>query len=426
MKNIVASVGLVALGASVLQMASAQAQSADNSKPWSVSATLRGFYDDNFSTLPNSFNDPNFDKETFGFEISPSAAVGWNLENTKISLSYTYAYRYYDEKPYLSTENADQSHTFTALVDHAFTERLRLSVRDSFVVGQEPDLLRAGNTYSTFQRVTGDNIRNYGNLLLNADVTRQFGIEAGYENSYYNYSDDGPGSYSATLDRIEQAPHIDARYKFTPQTTGVAGYQFGMTDYTADELLSDAPGETLTSDYRNSRAHYLYLGADHNFTPEMVGLIRAGARFTDYYNDDNADSQTTPYVRASLRYLYAPESFVEGGFSYDLSSTDIVALNGSDDVTTGADTASLFGSVTHRITPKIFANLLGQIQHSTYNNGSFDGDADLFYVVGVNLEYRFNRNFLANIGYNYDKLDSDIPDRTFDRNRVYIGVTASY
>ena len=425
MKNIVASVGLVALGASVLQMASAQAQSADNSKPWSVSATLRGFYDDNFSTLPNSFNDPNFDKETFGFEISPSAAVGWNLENTKISLSYTYAYRYYDEKPYLSTENADQSHTFTALVDHAFTERLRLSVRDSFVVGQEPDLLRAGNTYSTFQRVTGDNIRNYGNLLLNADVTRQFGIEAGYENSYYNYSDDGPGSYSATLDRIEQAPHIDARYKFTPQTTGVAGYQFGMTDYTADELLSDAPGETLTSDYRNSRAHYLYLGADHNFTPEMVGLLRAGARFTDYYNDDNADSQTTPYVRASLRYLYAPESFVEGGFTYDLTSTDIVALNGSD-VTTGADTASLFGSVTHRITPKIFANLLGQIQHSTYNNGSFDGDADLFYVLGVNLEYRFNRNFLANIGYNYDKLDSDIPDRTFDRNRVYIGVTASY
>ena len=369
MKNIVASVGLVALGASVLQMASAQAQSADNSKPWSVSATLRGFYDDNFSTLPNSFNDPNFDKETFGFEISPSAAVGWNLENTKISLSYTYAYRYYDEKPYLSTENADQSHTFTALVDHAFTERLRLSVRDSFVVGQEPDLLRAGNTYSTFQRVTGDNIRNYGNLLLNADVTRQFGIEAGYENSYYNYSDDGPGSYSATLDRIEQAPHIDARYKFTPQTTGVAGYQFGMTDYTADELLSDAPGQTMTSDYRNSRAHYLYLGADHNFTPEMVGLIRAGARFTDYYNDDNADSQTTPYVRASLRYLYAPESFVEGGFTYDLTSTDIVAQNGPDDVTTGADTASLFGSVTHRITPKIFANLLGQIQHSTYNNG---------------------------------------------------------
>jgi hypothetical protein len=425
MKNIVASVGLVALGASVFQIASAQAQSADNSKPWSVSATLRGFYDDNFSTLPDSFNDPNFDKETTGFEISPSAAVGWDFENTKLSLAYTYSYKYYDEKPYGSTEHADQSHTFTALLDHAFSERLRLSLRDSFVVGQEPDLLRAGNTFSTYQRVSGDNIRNYGNLTVNADVTRQFGIEAGYENSYYNYSDDGAGSLSAVLDRIEQAPHIDARYKFTPQTTGVAGYQFGMTDYIADELLSDAPGETLTSDYRNSRAHYLYLGADHNFSPDMVGMIRAGARFTDYYNNPDAGNDTSPYVKASLRYLYAPESFVEAGFTYDLTATDIVGQNGND-VTTGADTASIFGSVTHRFTPKIFGNLLGQVQHSTYNNGLYDGESDLFYIVGVNVEYRFNRHFLANIGYNYDKLDSDIPDRSFDRNRVYIGVTASY
>jgi len=423
MKNIVASVGLVALGASVLQMASAQAQSADNSKPWSVSATLRGFYDDNFSTLPDSFNDPNFDKETFGWEISPSAAVGWNLENTKISLAYTYSYKYYDEKPYGSTQHDDQSHTFTAMLEHAFSERLRVSVRDSFVVGQEPDLLRAGNTFSTFQRVTGDNIRNYGNATVNADVTRQFGIEAGYDNSYYNYSDDGAGSLSAILDRIEQAPHIDARYKFTPQTTGVAGYQFGMTDYTADELIYE--GGTVQSDVRNNRAHYLYAGADHNFTPDMVGLIRAGARFTDYYNDDNADNDTCPYVRASLRYLYAPESFVEGGFSYDLTATDVVGTDETD-LTTDADTATFFASVTHRITPKIFANLVGQIQHSTYNNGSFDGESDLFYLVGLNLEYRFNRHFLANIGYNYDKLDSDLDYRTFDRNRVYIGVTASY
>src|SRR5512137_2921630 len=208
MKNIVASVGLVALGASILQTASSQAQSADNSKPWSVSATLRGFYDDNFNGLPDSFfNNTPYKKEAFGVEISPSAAVGWNLENTKISLAYTYSYRQYSEDLYNTTDDNDQSHTFTAMLDHAFSERLRLNVKDSFVIGQEPDLLRAGNTFSTFQRGSGDNMRNYGNVLLNADVTRQFGIEVGYENSYYNYADDGPYSISAINDRIEQAPH---------------------------------------------------------------------------------------------------------------------------------------------------------------------------------------------------------------------------
>jgi hypothetical protein len=425
MKNIVASVGLMALGASVVQMANAQAQSADSSKPWSVSATLRGFYDDNFNTLPNSFSDPSYDMGAFGWEISPSAAVGWNLENTKLSLAYTYSYKWYDEDFYNSTKNYEQSHTFTALVDHAFTERLRLSVRDSFVVGQEPDMLRAGNTYSTFQRIQGDNMRNYGNVVLNADVTRQFGIEVGYDNSWYNYADDGTGSLSATLDRIEQAPHIDARYKFTPQTTGVLGYQYGLMDYTADELLS--PTSTLMSDSRNSRGNYIYAGADHNFNPQMNGSLRAGARFTDYYNDPTANNSTTPYVRASLRYLYAPESFVEGGFNYDLVATDVVGFDtANNSVTTGADAATVFASVTHRLTPKLFVNGVGQIQWSTYQNGLYDGMTDHFFLAGVNLEYRFTKNFLANVGYNYDRLNSDAPDRAFDRNRVYIGVTASY
>ena len=54
MKKIVASVGLVALGASALQTASAQALvGPDASKPWSVSATIRGFYDDNPGTVAN-------------------------------------------------------------------------------------------------------------------------------------------------------------------------------------------------------------------------------------------------------------------------------------------------------------------------------------------------------------------------------------
>jgi hypothetical protein len=430
MKNIVASVGLVALGASVIQMAHAQTQSADTSKPWSVSATLRGFYDDNFNALPDTYftglNNPNgYAKSALGFEISPSAAVAWNLENTKFSLDYTFSFKQYDEDFYNSTDNSAKSHTFTALLEHSFSERLRASVRDSFVVGQEPDLLRAGNTFSTFQRVTGDNMLNYGNVLVNADITRQFGIEVGYDNVWYNYADDGTGSLSATLDRIEQTPHIDARYKFTQQTTGLLGYQFGLTDYTADELLS--PTSSLMSDVRNSRANYIYAGADHNFSPEMSGKLRAGARFTDFYNDSNAGNNTSPYVKASLRYLYAPESFVEGGFSYDFTASDVLGMNAAGtSVSTGADAATIYASMTHRITPKLFVNLLGQIQWSTYVDGIYDGETDRFYLAGLNLEYRFTKNFLANVGYNYDNLTSDIPNRSYDRNRVYIGVTASY
>jgi hypothetical protein len=48
-------------------------------------------------------------------------------------------------------------------------------------------------------------------------------------------------------------------------------------------------------------------------------------------------------------------------------------------------------------------------------------------MVGLNLAYRFNQYFSTEVGYNYDRLvTSSAINGTFDRNRVYIGVTASY
>jgi uncharacterized protein (PEP-CTERM system associated) len=88
----------------------------------------------------------------------------------------------------------------------------------------------------------------------------------------------------------------------------------------------------------------------------------------------------------------------------------------------------LYATWNHRITPRLFGSMTGQIQNSTYNNGAFNNETDRFYLLGLNLEYRFTPNFSAHVGYNYDKLDSDInnPPRSFDRNRVYMGIAASY
>src|SRR5215468_1359598 len=161
MKKIVASVGLVAIGASGIQTASAQALgAADASKPWSVSATIRGFYDDNTATTPNNVTLPSGEhKDSFGLEVSPSAALVWSVDQTTVTLGALYSFKYYDHIPLNSTGHDDHTFTFTGGLTHAFNERITLRVSDSFVVGQEPDLLRAGNAFSTFQRVSGDNIR---------------------------------------------------------------------------------------------------------------------------------------------------------------------------------------------------------------------------------------------------------------------------
>jgi len=74
----------------------------------------------------------------------------------------------------------------------------------------------------------------------------------------------------------------------------------------------------------------------------------------------------------------------------------------------------------------LFAGITGQVQNSEYKGGVQDNQNDWFYLVGLNVEYRFNRNLSAHAGYNFDKLDSQVSGRDFDRNRVYIGLTAGY
>ena len=65
MKKLIASAGLVALGTAGLHAAYAPGLTEQQtSKPWTVSASLRGFYDDNITTASISTNR----QESFGFD----------------------------------------------------------------------------------------------------------------------------------------------------------------------------------------------------------------------------------------------------------------------------------------------------------------------------------------------------------------------
>ncbi len=433
MKRIVASVGLAALGASGIQTASAQALATpDTAKPWSIAAKLRGFYDDNPSTLPDS----SHPEKTFGYEVSPSILLRWALEQSTISVSYQYSFIYYDHTPAGNLDKYDSIHNFNLEFDHSFSERYKIAVSDSFVVGQEPDLLRAGNTFNTFTRVAGSNIRNYGAIVFDATITPLWSAELGYDNAYWHYEDHGVTldpfgniipSLAGLLNRIENGVRLEVKYLLEPETKLVAGYRFRDTSYTGDEpigVLTVPAPRVVTSDDRNSRSHYLYAGADHTFNPDLTGSLRAGAQYIDFYNDPTTKSEWSPYATASLRYTYAPESFLEAGFSYDRNATDVFTVQG-DSITTDAQSAVLYASVSHRLMPKVYGSLIGQFQDSKFKGGTVDNDTERYYLLGLNLEYRFNSHFSADLGYNYDKLDSDI-GRGFDRNRVYIGATASY
>jgi hypothetical protein len=411
---------MAALGMATIQ----SAQAADAAKNWSVAASLRGFYDDNPNTIPDNAGDK---QESFGFEVSPMLSFDLPLERTPISASYRYSYKWYDHKVNGRDGRDRQTHTFGARLSHSFSERLAMSVQDSFVIGQEPEILRAPNSAEdTHTPIPGDNIRNYGALNVNAQVTPLFGVEVGYANALFDYADSVVGGNSARLDRLEHSAHVDTRWNVQRDTVLIVGYQFTWVDYTADLPL--APLSPFMSNSRNSRSHYGYVGAEHTFRPDLVGTVRGGIRYSDYYNANHDD--VAPYAEASLTYSYAKESHIEAGVKHDRSATDQLGPGGSN-ITLEADTTVAYLSLVHRIVPDLFGSVVGFYQHSAFvgTGGVADSGSENYYGVGVNLKYQFNPHVAAEVGYNYDRLDGNqtgAATRDYDRNRAYVGATFAY
>lgn len=135
MNKLFVSAGLLAIGATALQSAMA-----DDAGPkyWSVGATLRGFYDDNY-------NIGNSSKGSFGTEVLPTVSAHLPLGQTDIGIRYTYGLYYYENRDEIGVTPIDQTQEVDVWLNHAFNERWNAKFSDTFASGQEPELLNAGN-----------------------------------------------------------------------------------------------------------------------------------------------------------------------------------------------------------------------------------------------------------------------------------------
>lgn len=414
MKRIIASASLLALGISGTQAAGMVASLPAN-KPWSISASLRGFYDDNPALLNESFKP----QDSFGFDVSPSIGVNLNSGQTTFNAGYAYTFRYYDNRPQPgSTDNSsvDHVHVFNMALMHAFTERFSIDMHDQFVISQEPTLVSPAGT--PFVSPSGSASYNDGGVNFHIQATRLLEIVLGYQNLFFDY--DNPVS-SVILDRMEHTGKVDFRWQVTPQTVAVLGYQYKVVDYLKDAIppfVNPSFPFGFDPSQNNNRAHIVTVGLDHNFNPSLFGSFRVGGQWTDYYNNPTAGDELSPYADASLRYTYRPNSFVQTGFKYARSQTDASAID--------AATTYLYATLHHGFTPQFAGELTGGMQNSDYNGGAADSLSDWIYYLDFNLAYHFTPNFAATMDYKYDLVDSDIANRGYQRNRVFLGVTASY
>ncbi|MBI3874650.1 MAG: outer membrane beta-barrel protein [Verrucomicrobia bacterium] len=411
MKRFATSAGLVALGA--LGVAPAHAE--DTGKPWNVSASLRGFYDDNWNTAPSHSATPR--ASSYGIELSPSLGYKETFGPTQLTLGYIYGLKYYENRP---GNDADHSHQADLKVHHDFPERYKLDLTDSFAVSQEPGVLDPASITTPF-RSNGNNIRNTVGLTFGAELTPLFSLEVGYSNSFYDYEETGTDSRSALLDRIEHLGHADLRWQARADTIGILGYQFGYTDQTSKDIITTIIGPQPAS-VRDARSHYGYVGVDENFTPELLGSLRVGYQYTEYPKAPAGlpQSSSSPYVDASGTWKYSPDGTVQLGVKHTRNATDV--LTAMD-----AESTTVYGQLTHNIASVFKTSLIAQFQNSEFKGGLNNGLQERIFLGGVNVAYDIIKERLtAETGYNYDRVDSEIVGRSLYRHRVYIGLKASY
>ncbi len=397
---------IITLGVAAIGVAGVQA--ADAGKVWEVTASLRGFYDDNYTTSPDQLAE-----ESWGIEVSPG--INFTLgEGTDMEFSAGYAFgmRYYEDR---ESDNEDYGHELGISLDKKFSDTSVLLLSNGLVVAQEPEILNGG----TPLRIEGDNLRNTFAARYRRVLSGSTGVDIGYGNSIFDYEEE---YHSSLLDRSYNEVSLDVFYGMA-ETEYYAGYRYSSTDFEGDVL--QVPGLVFNPAARSNHAHAGYVGARHQLDKNILANVRAGVQNVDYYDFDLMpglipEDESSPYVDARMEWEYAEGSKLVAGATLARGATDLQAAD--------QEISSVYAQLLHKISGRVHGTLTGRFQDAEISGGGerLDGKEESLLLLGASLTYAVADNIWAEVSYNYDELDSDVPYRSFERNYLSVGIGTTY
>jgi hypothetical protein len=384
----------VTMGATLPAQTEMRAGETGTSKPYTISVGLREEYDDNINTSSNN------EEGAFKTIISPDIVFKYPMENTLFSFSYQFDATYYLDRE--GDDPWDFGHHFTGRVNHKFTDRFEIDLRDRFNFSAEPGL---GNG-STVNRRLGDGSTNELNIDATYAWTERFSTVTGYNNTLTFYDDP---VISATNEYIKHGVTQDFRLSVLPTTTAVAAYAFDTYDY--------------KSGNRDYDIHTFTVGADHYLLREWLLTGRVGGQYQMNDNPLLKDS-LGPYGNLKTVWNFLPNSSLTAGYSYSTEVTDAGAF--------GSQQAHTFDlGLTHGWTQRFSTSLSLQYRHSTFEQDqslvavSKDFSEDSF-SGQIKAAYAWTNWLSTEIGYIHTEVSSEVFGREYYRNQVFIGVRGTY
>ncbi len=365
---------------------------ANTPKYFTITASLREEYDDNIYTTRDN------KKSSFVTEFSPSFLFNVPMQDSTFSARYTFGLDYYESR---SGNQIDYTHEALVHYTHNFSDRFTFDARDQFGYYTEPDLLQAVGT--PFQN--GGYIANTAIFQFNAQWTPLFGTATTYSNIAVFYQD---GDVAQFQNSDENTLAQDFRFAFAPKFNFIAGGIFDDISY-----------------FDNSRGYTNYtldFGVDWQALPSLSLGARVGASLTE--SDLASSSSLSPYAALTLDWQLGKRSKLTFSYTHDIVPTDEVDAVGQE-----ADRFSI--RFAYDITPRITVHLEGIETYSDYTSELIEpGTVPEFHEsdVGVDFgfEYHLNSNFGFEAGYLLSDVSSELGERDYTRNQIYVGIRGTY
>jgi hypothetical protein len=380
------------LGAALLVLAvfsfDALAVDGEGGRWFQVQNRIRIEFDDNVNLTEED------EQDSFKIIEDLEFFVNLNLEQTFLSVRYRPSFTWWEDRD----DETDLHHDVDFILNHSFTPRLSLSVKETFRLAQLAELIDRGTTL----REEGDYIYNSLNGTLAYLFTPETRLDILGRYVLLQYDEDIVGEL---FDYDILVAGANLRRQVLPETAVQGEIRFEQIEY-------DGPD-------RGADTVQVGVGAEQVFNPGLLGDLRLGYEVKDF-NEAKTDDADSPYFDAKITFLPSPATRLSTGLGYSLSETDVYPF-------TNQERFRLFGSLAHDITARVAWYLSGVYSMNSLDAEETlasapeveDGDEDVF-QVSTRLAYRINRSNTVEAGWQIVDLSSDVRE-DYLRNRLHIG-----
>jgi hypothetical protein len=320
-------------------------------------------------------------KSDFITTISPGIDLSYKSMRTELMLGYHPGFNYYAS--HSDRNNVSHALNFGALVK--FSERLTLSVKDSFIKSEDSQDIRTVYEGSLQRNIKRQINSLSGDLAYKISPRLTSTLSGGYSDTRTS------GSSSSTGDLKSYSAGLSLSYLLSERTSINANYRRSEYDYVSND---DSSSDAYT------------LGISYKLSETMTLAANGGVSRTKY--DDNTGRSSTGFTGgASLTKRFERSDFA-------LAYNQGIMPNIENNDTT--KTRSLSLRYNRRITELLTGGL--NVFYSIHESASGRSTDTREAGGGINFSYMLSKAAYIVLDYNYIKHDDKITNLNDYRNHM--------